>query len=241
MIHQGPVSGEGLAHFLYIGFYDDISSAQIHTAKSLPGSYGTETEGGFYKPLLVNFDLLKMKEKTMVHGVGYYERFFYKDRYWEYMGRSRDSALIYAATELAYGHGSFISKSSYNFIEQGLIEYNYVYPMQIRYAKAKVKKILYSDNSELVDISEYIRRHPYTFDRFGSDYFLSQAVIKYDNGVVVYVNRHPKRKWVLKLNFGYGFYDYHVVVNGKDSLNVGFSNGHDFVLPPANGWLCYSP
>ena len=35
-IHNGPVSSEGLAHFLYVGYYDDISSAQIHTAKSLP-------------------------------------------------------------------------------------------------------------------------------------------------------------------------------------------------------------
>lgn len=240
-IHAGPVSSEGLAHFLYVGYYDDISTAQIHTARSLPGSYGTETEGGFYKPLLVNFDLLKMKEKAMVHGVGYFERFFYKDKYWQYMGRSRDSALMFSATELAYGHGAFISRSTYNFMEQGKIEYDYVYPMQLRYYNSEVESVHYNDNGEMIGISEYIRRHPYTFDKLDSKDFLGQVCIIYDNGVLIFVNRSPLKNWGLELQTGYGFYDFHAIYNNKDTLFVGYTNLSNLELPPSNGWVCFSP
>ena len=76
-----------------------------------------------------------MKEKATLHGVGYYTRFFYNvNRPFEFSGRSRDSALIYSATELAFGHGAFFSSASYNIVEQGKIEYNYVFPVQLRYA-----------------------------------------------------------------------------------------------------------
>ncbi len=237
-IHNGPVSSEGLAHFLYIGYYDDIC-AQIHTAKSLPGSYGTETEGGYYKPLLVNFDLLKMKEKAMVHGVGYFERFFYKNRYWQYMGWSRDSALMYAATELAYGHGAFFSTSTYNFIEQGMIEYNYVFPVQQKYSESQVSKILYNDNGRLITASDYIRKYPFTFDKFGDTNFMSQVFVEYENGLKIYVNRHTFKDWEVDFSGVSGFYSFHSQINNKDSLYAGNMIGSKFTLPSNNGWLCY--
>ena len=198
-----------------------------------------ETEGGFYKPLLVNFDLLKMKEKTMVHEVGYFERFFYKNKYWEYMGRSRDSALMYVATELAYGHGAFIPTSTYNFVEQGEIEYNYVYPIQLRYADSPVSKILYNDNGTLVTVSDFIRKHPHTFDKFGNADFMSQVYVEYTNGLKIYVNRHTFKDWEIDFSGKYGFFGFHAQINGKDFLYTGISTGSEYVLPPGNGWVCY--
>ncbi len=67
--HNGPVSGEGYMHFLSVGYYDDIE-AQINI-----GKYGNRTQGQWL-PLFVDFDLLKLHDKMVSHGVGYYERFF---------------------------------------------------------------------------------------------------------------------------------------------------------------------
>lgn len=234
MIHQGPVSGEGLAHFLYVGYYDDISSAQIHTAQSLPGSYGTETNGGYYKPILVNFDLLKMKEKATVHGVGYYDRFFYNHEMGRNIGRDRDSILMYSATEIAYGHGSF-----FRTLEQGEIEYKYVYPVQLRYGLASVKEIWYNDNGSLISASDYIRRHPYTFDKIDNKDFMGQIMVMYDNGLIVYVNRHPTKKWDLNISHSKTFVSAHCILSGSELLSCGENNITPCELPPNNGWLCY--
>ncbi|MBE2226534.1 MAG: hypothetical protein IAE93_04305 [Ignavibacteria bacterium] len=241
-IHSGPVSGEGLAHFLYSGYYDDFC-AQLHTAKSLPGAFYGQSEklGGFYKPLFVNFDLLKMKEKTFVHGMGYYSRFFYNsENNWGSIGYSRDSALMYAATELAYGHGAFCSSDSYNFIEQCEIEYKYVYPMQIRYADSKVKLILYNDTGKLISASDYIKKYPATFDNFFSPDFMGQLYVQYENGVEVFVNRHPSRTWNIGSFNKNGFYSHNAVYNNVLKLYSGHSTGGKFELPASNGWVCYS-
>ncbi|MEO8208917.1 MAG: DUF5696 domain-containing protein [bacterium] len=241
-IHKGPVSSEGYNHFYYIGYYDDLTP-QIETA--LVSS--ERLYSGYYNCLLVDFDLRKMHEKTMVHGVGYYERFFYKDNYWQYMGRGKDSALIYSATELAYGHGSFFSSLSSNILEQASLEYNYVYPLQLLYGNAKAVKILYNDNGRLITISDYIKKYPHTFDKFKSPDFLSQVFIEYDNGLRVYVNRHPTKSW--KLNFKElnsetlnGVFNYHLITNGSDVLYNGNSSpGSNVTLPKSNGWFCYFP
>lgn len=237
-IHDGPVSSEGLAHFLYVGYYDDISSSQIHTAKSLPGSYGTEIQGGFYKPLLVNFDLLKMKDKATVHGIGYYSRFFYNNDFGN-GGNYRDSVLICSATELAYGHGAFFSNASYNFIDNGKIEYNYIYPIQLLYSNSNVKKILYNDNGKLITVSDYIRKYHFTFDKFGDTNFMSQVYIEYENGLKIFVNRHTFKNWNINFNGKSGYFSFHAIINGKDSLFAGNAEGNNFALPNNNGWLCY--
>lgn len=241
-IHKGPVSGEGLAHFLYVGYFDDIC-AQLHTAQSLPGSYYGQTEklGGFYKPLLVNFDLIKLKEKASVHGMGYYERFFYKDYYWKYHGRSRDSALMYAATEIAFGHCAFFTTDSYNLLEQAKIEFEYVFPLQQRYSNAKIKRILYNDGRNLMTASDYIRKFPNTFHDFFHKDFMAQLFLEYDNGLIILVNRHPEKKWEIEFDKGEGYYNYHASKdNSEIALFQGISKGGKFILPSANGWLCFA-
>ena len=236
-IHKGPVSGEGYHQFYYTGYYDDFES-QIQTGL-IDDQHLT---GGYYKPLLVDFDLRKMHDKTMVHGVGYLERFFYKDDYWKYMGRSMDSLMICSATELAYGHGGFFQSSSIDFNQQALLEYKYVYPVQLLYGNAKALKILYNDNGNLLTASQYIKKYPNTFDKFDSDDFLSQVYIEYDNGVKVYVNRHPRREWRINIEGDTnGWFDYHGIVNREKVLYTGNSQPEDIILPSSNGWYCYSP
>lgn len=238
-IHQGPVSGEGLAHYLYTGYYDDIC-AQIHTAQSLPGSYGTEKLGGFYKPIFVDFNLKKLKEKAAVHGVGYYSRFFYQEGIpWGHTGYSRDSALMYSATELAYGNCAFISNGFYEMYEQSRIENDFVYPIQKFYATSKVTEILYNDNGSMLTSSEYIRKYPKTFSDFFDSKFMSQVLVKYSNGLLVYVNRSPYSNWLVKGSFKNGFSSYHAVIMGKDSLFCGNVSISQIELPKSNGWFCF--
>jgi len=235
-IHNGPVSAEGYHHFYYIGYYDDFA-AQIQTAK-ISNQANT---GGYYKPLLVDFDLRKMHDKTLVHGMGYYERFFHNDSYWQqYMGRSKDSAMIYSATELAYGHGGFFSSLSYDPVEQASLEYRHVYPMQLLYGNAMPVKILYNDKGILITVSEYIKKHPKTFDDFYNEDFLSQVFIEYDNGVKVYVNRHPTKAWEI-FSTDKGWYNYNGVLGNEKSLYTGNNPPGKIILPKSNGWLCYSP
>jgi len=236
-IHEGPVSSEGYNHFLYVGYYDDITP-QILDAEY----YKYPNKGGYYFPLLVNFDLLKLHDKSMVHGVGYLERFFSKDNIWQhYMGRSRDSLLICSATELAYGHGGFIQSNSYDYMEQAKIEYGFVYPMQLLYGNAKVEKILYNDDGNLISVSDYIKKYPTLFNNFESEKFLSQVYIEYDNGVKIYVNRNNFKVWQISLDDINGWFNYNAIVNGTQKLNSENQSPGNIILPKSNGWLCYSP
>lgn len=107
-----PISAEGGSHFLYVGYYDDFE-AEIYTGKQNSIGY---LFGGYFRPLLVDFDLLKMREKSYVHGVGLYDRFFCTGQYltdcWKSdkkYGMGHDSALKYTATELAYAHGGYLN------------------------------------------------------------------------------------------------------------------------------------
>lgn len=164
-IHSGPVSGEGLAHFLYAGYYDDFE-AQIHTAQSLPGMHYFHTNsieqfGGYYKPLLVHFGLNKIRPKTFSHGVGYAERFFYNTVYEKYKGRSLDSMLRLQATVLAYGHGAWMNgldnNVEWNDTTYAKIVRDHIYPMQELYGNTGVSSITYNDNGTMRTVSEYIK------------------------------------------------------------------------------------
>lgn len=236
-IHKGPVSSEGYNHFLYIGYFDDITP-QIQTTDEI----GANEKSGYYLPLIVDFDLLKMHDKTMVHGVGYLERFFHKGNYWQHMGRSRDSLLIYSATEIAYGHGGFIQSNSYNYEEMARLEYIYVYPMQLLYGNSRPVRILYNLNNTLVSLSDYIKKFPNTFDKFNSKDFLSQVFVEYQNGVKVFVNRHPGKSWKIKFDKNVkGWFNYNALIKNKKVLKRTGKNPGKITLPVSNGWFCYSP
>lgn len=245
-IIQGPVSAEGGSHFLFEGYFDDFE-AEIRFAKQGTGQYG-----GYYKPLLVNFDLLKMRNKSFVHGVGYYQRFFEDCPQGQYcsdhIGWGPDSVLIYTATELAYAHGGFFSaRWKDDLLYQANIQYKYVFPMQELYANALIKSILYNDNGIFLTVSDYIKKYPNDFDCFGTNCsnsnFMGQVRIEYNNGVLVYVNRHPSKAWKISFNRP-GWYNYHAYLNNSNSVSINtetFNSGNTFTLPPESGWVCYSP
>jgi hypothetical protein len=238
--HKGPVSGEGRHHFLYLGYIDDVE-AQINT--------GSDSIFGYRAPLLVDFDLRKLRPKAIVHGVGYYQRFFAPESYDQLWKRfSRDSVLSYIATELAYGHAGFIPDDRMlvtSVVEHALFEQEYVYPIQKAYADATPTTILYNTSeNELVNASEYINRYGATFDNIGSSAFMSQVRIEYSNGVIVCVNRNPHREWEgVTLGKRGGWFSYHAATQERrdPTTYAGMASLTTFVLPKNNGWVCYVP
>ena len=225
--HNGPVQGEGGFHFLYQGYIDDVE-ARIRTSARWDTLYNC--------PLFVNFDLLKLHSKTMVHGVGFYPFF---------MGLkssppSKKYVLAYIATELAYGHGSYLPDSfstGMNIIDHAKLEYKHVFSVQKDLADAIPLKIRYNDNGKLRTASEYIRAHPKNYNKIKSSEFMGQVFIEYDNGIKVFVNRNPHKSWEIEFGLNDGWYNYNA--NGK--LYTGFSKMRKFNLPKVNGWLVYKP
>jgi hypothetical protein len=206
-------------------------------------------------PLLVDFDLLKLHDKTVVHGVGYLERFYadtnnVRTNYTTYL---KADVLGYMATELAYGHGGFIATpgrynyfdgtNTYNtnaFVEVAQLEQRHVLPAQMLYANATPVSILYHDSirNDEVSASDYIRRYPTTFADINSTNFMSQVRVTYDNGVVVCVNRHPSQQWQVQLGQAGGWFDFNAV---NQFQWVGQTNTTSYLLPQTNGWVVFAP
>lgn len=235
--HQGPVSGEGYFHFMYTGYFDDFEP-QINTAAE---NFGVMQ--GYRLPLLLNFKLNEMHTQTAMHGVGYLERFFSNtDGSSNFTQRNKSEVLTYIATELAYGNCSFIATPGrfVNFLEAALLEYNHVFSAQQYYALVLVNSIKYNDNGQEVDVSDYIKKHPNTYSDINSVDFMSQVKVTYDNGTVVYVNRHPTKTWQIDQTSNSGWYNYHATIDSKDSLYTGVASGRMITLPPQNGWLIYA-
>jgi hypothetical protein len=234
--HHGPVSGEGRSHYLFVGYFDDIE-AEITSSKQ--GSFSQ----GYWLPLLVDFDLRKMHSKILTHGVAYYERFYSNELNEQIFKEfTTEDVLIYMATEIAYGHGGFIQSPHRikNLINSAKLEYTHVFPVQKLYANARPVSILYNDNGEEINVSEYIKRHPNTFSEISQPDFMSQVRIVYDNGVVVCVNRHPEKQWLVSLGEAGGWYNFHAIIENKDSLSVGKSDITTYLLPPKSGWVVFS-
>jgi len=237
--HQGPVSGEGLCHFLHVGYIDDVE-AQINCGSSSPATSGS------WLPLLVDFELLKLHGKTLTHGVGYYERFFADENNTaQYLTAAKDDVLKYMATELAYGHGGFIPDPDrvFDLAEVGQLEQRHTFAAQQLYANAMPTSILYYDpaSNDLVTVSDYIRRYPTTFDKSTNANFMSQLQVTYDNGVVVCVNRHPSQSWAVQLGQPGGTFNFNAVLNGTNTQWVGVTNLTSYLLPATNGWVVFAP
>jgi hypothetical protein len=233
--HHGPVQGEGRHHFLYTGYFDDLE-ARVTMAET--------TKHGYTAPLLVDFDLRKLHAKTLVHGLGNWEQYYNRNfNEWTIGPFSRDSVLSYLATVLAYGHGGFLPTTyvTRDFFEVAGWMQQYVYPMQLVYADANPVSILYNDNGSLKTASQYIRDHPATYENINSPEFMSQVRVEYDNGVVVCVNRNLFRKWTVSPGEVGGWFDYHALISGRDSLRAGTASNNLFTLPVMNGWVCYVP
>ena len=176
-----------------------------------------------------------------MHGVGYYERFFGltngdQASFWHQY--PKDTILMYIATELAYGNSGFIPSRMPDMMSSAQLEYKHVLPAQKLYANADIISITYYDNGAMVSVSQYIKNHPTTFDSITSVDFMSKIKVVYDNGTIVYVNRHPTQSWQITPGVSATSYNYHATINAKDSLNVTAStNITTWTLPKGSGWL----
>lgn len=233
MNHQGPVQGEGGAQFLYQGYVDDIE-ARLITPKRL--------NPGYSFPLLVDFDLYKLRSKTTVHGVGWYPLWLSIDLNHP-IKPDWNKVLSYIATELAYGHGGYLpdewdTDPSVDFVRHAQTEYNHVFEIQKYLIDAEPISILYGDS--LQTASEYIKRHPNFSDINDAD-FMGKVKITYDKGITIYVNRHPTENWNITVGTPNKWFSYHAIVNDELQLYAGQSNITSFILPPNNGWVVYNP
>ncbi len=229
----GPVQGEGGNQIFYQGYADDIEARL-----DIPNKF---TEGKNF-PVFVDFDMLKLRQKAFIHGVGYYPLFYAKSDY-NTPRVTKDMVFQYIATELAYGHGGYIPTpdltwdSNDSIVAQAKLEYKYVFSVQNDYANAEPIKILYNDNDTLKTVSDYIRSHPATYDKISSKNFMGQVKVVYNNGVIVCVNRHPTRSWQVNVGKPSGWYDYHA----DGALDTGVRSTTTFILPPKSGWVVYDP
>ncbi len=231
--HQGPVSGEGYHNFYYAGYFDD------HEAAVNSGSSSATQQYSYLAPM-VDFDLLKLHNLELVHGVGYYEWFFPQG----YVQYPYQQYLQYVAMELVYGHGAFVPTSFrvYNFDAAVRFAQDFVLPVQQLYANANVVSIKYHDPvvGDELSVSDYIRRYPTTFEDYQSSQFMSQVRVTYDNGVVVCVNRHPSTNWQVKVGQAGGYFDYNAIVNGTNVQLVGQSSVTNYLLPALSGWVVFT-
>lgn len=237
--HQGPVSGEGSCHLFYVGYFDDIE-AQLNCGGSAQRTMGV------WLPPLVNFDLLKLHDKALLHGVGYYERYFCDTNNAPlYLKFSKSNVLAYMAAELAYGHGGFIPTPDrvYDYVDVAKLEQRHLLPAQRRYASAKPVSILYRDpaSNDLLTASDYIRRYPTTFDKLSNACFMGQVRVTYDNGTAVCVNRHPSQLWSVQLENPDAEFNFNAVVSGVLTQGVSRAALPSYVLPATNGWVVLMP
>lgn len=124
--HGGPLFGEGNYHAAWAGRIDGCE-AQIGG------------RGGEARPVLVDFDLLKVHPLAVNHGMGYYSR-WHRTR----SGRLTDQEMDkYRSQEIAYGHAGFLNTGMMPNLTQTLREYFMVRPLQARYSKARAIDIRY--------------------------------------------------------------------------------------------------
>jgi len=233
--YHGFVQGEGNNHFLYAGYFDDLEATLFTANKNLYG---------YKAPLFVDFDLKKMHGKSAYHGVGYFYLFFAPNLV---ANKLRDSALtwdeilINTATELAYGHNGIIAKTFVmeKTMDQAVLENTHVLPVAKALIDAKPLSILYGNSYQTA--SDYIKSHPGYADISNTTDFMGKVNVIYDNGIIVYVNRHPIEPWTVTISMSGKWVSYHAIVNDSKELYAGQSNHTIFTLPPNNGWIVYNP
>ena len=172
---EGPVISEGPQHWVYAGL--------------AAGNYGQLVgQAKYQRPLLVDFDLLKMHTKQCDTGMGIPTMFYGRDlaRKIREAGVHSDWFDRWIAWTLAFGH---IAQLSSNWGHAGLIKMFYlVQPAQQHYALVPVKRIRYFDGEGLVSTSDAIRNG--AIER-------NQVCVDYSNGLTVWVNASWAEDWLL--------------------------------------------
>lgn len=156
--HGGPLLGEGNMHAAWAGRIDGCE-AQIGG------------RAGEIKPVLVDFDLLKVHPLTVNHGMGYYSR-WHRTRSGRMTDEARDK---YRAQELAYGHAGFFL--GFTDLTHVLRDYYLVQPIQARYVLARPEEIRYLFDEEWVSSLVACRTDAQR-----------KVHVAYDNGLRLWVN-----------------------------------------------------
>jgi hypothetical protein len=234
---DGPVEGEGRYHMLYAGCFDDFEG-NLFTAD--------HRYRGHVLPLLVDFDLRKLRGKSAFHGVGHYDLFFWDDRTIAEGQRriSEPEMLTLIASELAYGHGGLVTKAREDDMQltvlQARLEQIHNVPLQRTTMNIPVQSIQYYERSGggPFTASQYIATHPY-FDILNHNDFMGRVKVTYSNGIVVWVNRTSKA-WPVNAGGGPGSWFARNVTDEKGPTAAYVQEkGRTFLLSPFNGWLIY--
>ncbi|MCS7179289.1 MAG: DUF5696 domain-containing protein [Anaerolineae bacterium] len=222
--HEGPVVGEGGAHFLYAGLVDSAAAAYQPDL----------SEGGWRVPPLVDFALLRLHPLMVSHGVGYFPYYFAQDGQPRWSGYTPEDHYHYMATEIAFCHAGYVDSpelfdSSEFWLDWAEREARLVAPIHRLCASAWPVRIRYRVDGELVPVERAVAAGQ-----------LEQVFVEYDNGLRVYVNRHPAQSWPVELDFRPSWADFSALADGARRDFVGAPQTTSFLLPPS-GWLAVMP
>ncbi len=179
MLHQkktwnGPVYSEGNNHWYYCGLTD--------------GNYGQDQLARLDRnPWLVDFDLLKMHPLCCNFGMGNLDMFYgRRDR-----PKTAEQRLDrFLAATLAFGHTGFLVFEG--GFESAVQSYFSLQQVHAAYAQATAEAIRYADSSgRLLDTSAAVATGAYR---------RSQLMVRYSNGLEVWVNGHMNDSWKLPLS-----------------------------------------
>ncbi len=192
MLHQkatwnGPVYSEGNNHWYYCGLTD--------------GNYGQDQLARLdVNPWLVDFDLLKLHPKCCNFGMGNPGMFY--GRKPETRRTPTERLDRFLAATLAFGHTGFLVREG--GFENAFRSYYSVQQIHARYAQQTVSSIQYAGpDGRLWDTSAALASGLYR---------RSQVVVRYSDGLEVWVNGNGTEPWVTR----------------------------ETVIPP-NGWLVCDP
>lgn len=221
--HNGPVLGEGGAHFLYAGFVDGVA-AQLQEG----------LDPGQDVPPLVDFALKRIHPLMVSFGVGYFPFYFGQGDKPKWSGYTVVEHYRYMATEIAFCHAGYVdSPEGFESSEAWLAwverEVRLVSPIHRWCALSEPVRTRYHVNGALASVEEAIAAdQPW------------QVLVEYRNGLHIYVNRHPTDTWQVSLEFAPSWVSFSALVDGKRVDFTGLSQGNQFLLPP-DGWLAALP
>src|SRR5579884_141845 len=140
--HNGPVFGEGLDHWYYIGLLDGVE-AQL-------GAGEVPQNSDVSLPLFVDFDLFMVHPLQVNHGMGYYDR-------WTSTKTNVMSSLqqdAYRMQEIAFGHAPFLGSGAWDSVPRALTESALVGPVAAEYGSSTVSSIQYLVNGSWINPSQ---------------------------------------------------------------------------------------
>jgi len=177
-LFEGPVLGEGWAHFAWAGLIDGVE-AQI--------------EKGIDRPVIVDFDLLRIHPLMVNHGMGYACRWDHKEYQVPWGPYNTDK---YRATEIAFGHAGMINDPA--ITRQSLAsvarEYYMLQQLQAKYNVDHVECVRYFTEDGQVLTTEQALLREYDFGN-------ARVFVRYRGGLEVFVNR-SKEEWEIETELG---------------------------------------